>query len=258
MLHSVFRPVRTRRPFEEAVAQIADAIRAGDLGLGDRLPPERTLATQLDISRPTLREAVKVLVNAGVLDVKPGPAGGIFVRSDVIPREVNAEDWQVRIGEVTDLLEARRLIQPRVAQLAGLRATESDFETMSTTLDLLARSMKDRNRFLQLDERFQLSIARAAHNRVLLEQMRHLLYQLRSAKDYALRDGISDSQWALDSLNRLLKAIMRRDPRLIEREMDEHLSYLEQLWAEETSRAQVREIPEFMMPFRERKSAPGG
>ena len=52
----MFSPVRTRKSFEEAVEQIADAVRAGDLRQGDRLPSERALAAALEISRPTLRE----------------------------------------------------------------------------------------------------------------------------------------------------------------------------------------------------------
>ena len=56
-----FDPVATRRTFEEAVEQIAEKIRGGDLHTGDRLPSERELAAQMRISRPTLREAIKML-----------------------------------------------------------------------------------------------------------------------------------------------------------------------------------------------------
>ena len=54
----MFNPVRTRRTFEEAAEQIADKVRAGELRVGDKLPAERDLALQMEISRPTLREAV--------------------------------------------------------------------------------------------------------------------------------------------------------------------------------------------------------
>ena len=63
-LESSFEPVSSRRTFEEAVEQIAERIKAGDLHMGDRLPSERDLAAQMRISRPTLREAVKVLAEA--------------------------------------------------------------------------------------------------------------------------------------------------------------------------------------------------
>ena len=60
-LESSFEPVSSRRTFEEAVEQIAERIKSGDLHVGDRLPSERELASIMRISRPTLREAVKTL-----------------------------------------------------------------------------------------------------------------------------------------------------------------------------------------------------
>ena len=80
-LERAFEPVATRRTFEEAVEQIAEKVKSGELHVGDRLPSERDLAAQMRISRPTLREAVKVLAEAGVLEVRRGQAGGIFVAS---------------------------------------------------------------------------------------------------------------------------------------------------------------------------------
>ena len=74
-LESSFEPVSSRRTFEEAVEQIAERIKSGDLHVGDRLPSERELAAMMRISRPTLREAVKTLVEAGVLEVRRGQSG---------------------------------------------------------------------------------------------------------------------------------------------------------------------------------------
>src|SRR5262245_31295117 len=124
----MFRPAQTRRTFEDAVEQIAEAIHAGDLQVGDRLPSERTIASQMQISRPTLREAIRVLTKAGIVEVKPGPGGGMFVRSEDIPTDVLHKGVEIRISEVANVLEARRLFEPRVAQLAALRVTEADFE----------------------------------------------------------------------------------------------------------------------------------
>jgi len=86
MPRELFSPIRFRRSFEEVLDQVADAIRSGDLRVGDRLPPERALATRMRVSRPTLREAVKILVDIGALEVRPGRAGGTFVRSELVPR----------------------------------------------------------------------------------------------------------------------------------------------------------------------------
>src|SRR6478672_4245212 len=108
----MFTPVRTRRTFEEAAEQIADRVRAGELRLGDKLPAERDLAVVMEISRPTLREAVRILVDAGVLEVRRGPGGGMFVASDVVPVELIRQRSSTRLDEIAGVLEARRLIEP--------------------------------------------------------------------------------------------------------------------------------------------------
>jgi DNA-binding transcriptional regulator YhcF (GntR family) len=134
-LDRAFEPVSTRRTFEEAVEQIADKVKSGELHVGDRLPSERELAAQMRISRPTLREAVKALAEAGVLEVRRGQSGGIFVASELVPRELVRTTTQMRVSEVAGVLEARRLLEPRVAQLAAVHAGEEDFAAMQATIE---------------------------------------------------------------------------------------------------------------------------
>ena len=85
---TLFRPVRTRRTVENVVAQIVEHIKDGELDEGDALPGERQLATQMEVSRRTIRQAIGVLAEAGVLSVQPGPSGGIRVRSIWLPAEM--------------------------------------------------------------------------------------------------------------------------------------------------------------------------
>src|SRR5919112_3283713 len=69
---SPFRPVSRRRAFEDVIVQIEAAIAEGRLGPGDRLPPERVLATQLQVSRASVREALRVLEAFGVVTSRQG------------------------------------------------------------------------------------------------------------------------------------------------------------------------------------------
>jgi DNA-binding FadR family transcriptional regulator len=75
----VWRPVRGGNAFEITVARLAQAIRLGAVGVGERLPPERALADQLQVSRVTLREAIRALREAGFLESRRGRTGGTFV-----------------------------------------------------------------------------------------------------------------------------------------------------------------------------------
>src|ERR671925_869613 len=133
-----FQPVEARGTVRQVVEQIVDPIRLGRLRFGDRLPAERTLARQLGVSRETVRKAVRTLVDAGVLEVTSGRGSrsGIYVRSDLIPPDLLHGPARLPIGEISGVLEARRLFEPRVAQLAGLLATEDDFAELQGVIDL--------------------------------------------------------------------------------------------------------------------------
>src|SRR5215211_5734438 len=133
-----FKPVEARGTVRQVVERIAEPIRLGRLRFGDRLPAERALAQQLGVSRETVRKAVRALVDAGVLEVTSGRGSrsGIHVRSDLIPPELLHGPASLPIGEISGVLEARRLFEPRVAQLAGLLATEDDFAELQGVVDL--------------------------------------------------------------------------------------------------------------------------
>ncbi len=255
-----FEPVATRRTFEEAVEQIADKIRTGDLAPGDRLPSERHLAAQMRISRPTVREAVKMLADAGVLEVRRGQAGGMFVRSELVPRDLLQSRWAVRVSEVSGVLEARRLIEPRVAQLAAVHADDEDFAAMRSTIDrkreLAAKAdfLRHEDLFLQLDLKFHLVIARATGNSTIVALMRSLFRRLEIARDMAVH-APTVPDWVIDVHERTLAAIRAADFAAIDAVMDEHLAQLEQIWERETGRGLVRPLPDFLRPVAERSSA---
>jgi GntR family transcriptional regulator, transcriptional repressor for pyruvate dehydrogenase complex len=259
-LERSFEPVATRRTFEEAVEQIAEKIKAGDLHTGDRLPSERELAAQMRISRPTLREAIKVLTEAGVLEVRRGQSGGIFVASELIPRELLRSRQEIRFGEIAGVLEARRLLEPRVAQLAAVHATEDDFAVMAQTIERqreLAASddfLSHEDLFLQLDMKFHLALARATRNATIVGLMRTMLRQLEIARDMAMHAPLVPD-WTIDIHERTLAAVRAADFALIDEVMDEHLAQLEQIWERETGRGLVRTLPDFLQPVAERSRA---
>jgi DNA-binding FadR family transcriptional regulator len=249
----VFTPVQTRRTFEEAAEQIADKVRVGALRVGDKLPGERALAAQMQISRPTLREAVKVLVDAGILEVRRGPGGGMFVATDVVGVELVRHRSSLRLGEVAGVLEARRMLEPRVVQLAAVRATEDDFAALQRSIDAMralvdaGRALKQEDRFLQLDVQFHLALARASGNATVESLMRVLFRQLEIARDMAMHLPLVP-EWTIEIHERTLAAVRSGDLVEVESVMDEHVGQLERTWEEETARALVRPLPDFLLP----------
>jgi GntR family transcriptional regulator, transcriptional repressor for pyruvate dehydrogenase complex len=259
-LERSFQPVATRRTFEEAVEQIAEKIKSGDLHGGDRLPSERELAAQMRISRPTLREAIKTLSEAGVLEVRRGQAGGIFVASELVPRDLLRSRQEIRFSEVAGVLEARRLIEPRVAQLAAAHAAEDDFLIMAATIERqreLAASddfLRHEDLFLQLDLKFHLAMARATRNSTIVDFMRQLLRALEIARDMAMHAPLVPD-WTIEIHERTLAAVRSADFVRIDEVMDEHLAQMEQIWERETGRGLVRPLPDFLQPVAERSRA---
>ncbi len=246
-----FVPVAPRRTFEGAVEQIAERIRLGEIAAGDRLPSERDLAAAMQISRPTLRAAVRVLVEAGMLKVRTGAAGGTFIASDYVPIEMLRSKSGLRLDEVAGVLEARRLIEPRVAQLAAVSAREDDYAHLQRIIDaqkaMLAsgKVMSQEDRFLQLDTQFHLRIARATGNSTIVSLMRSLLRRLEIARDIALHEPPIPS-WVVDIHVQTLAAIRSVDHERIQAVMAEHLAAMEQAWEHATGRVLVRPLPDFM------------
>ena len=237
----MFTPVQTRRTFEEAADQIAEKVRTGELRTGDRLPGERSLAEQMQISRPTLREAVKVLVEAGVLEVRRGPGGGMYVATDVVPTDLVRHSASLRLAEIAAVLEARRMLEPRVAQLAAERATEEDFAAMERSIEAMRRIVdggwhqRHEDRFLQLDVQFHLALARASGNATVESLMRVLFRQLEIARDMAMHVPLIP-EWTIGIHERTLAALRSGEPEEVEAVMDEHLGQLERTYEGEPDR----------------------
>lgn len=243
----LFQPVRTYPAYEAALGQIAEAIRIGEIQVGQYLPSERALAQQMGISRPTVREAIKALVDTGVLQTRS--SGGPEVCSDAVPLHLISRHTELDISEVAGVLEARRLLEPRVAQLAALRLDDEDVARLRAIIDQQRSQAHDQARFAILELRFHLAIARATKNSTVYGLVRSLLLNLEMARDLAMQflgDHFSDP--AIDIHEHTLKSLCRADPDDIEVAMDEHLSHLENIWEEATGRARLRRVPDFLLP----------
>jgi DNA-binding FadR family transcriptional regulator len=164
----MFTSVRTPRVYEHIVAQIERAIFDGGYRCGDRLPPERELVRQFHASRVAVREALRTLEHRGLIEVRHGASGGHFVRqvdAQLLRRDLST---LLRLGrvELTQLTEARLLIEPEVARLAALRATDGDVGTLRSTLDERAALAASGRPPRPLDMAFHRAVATAARNPV--------------------------------------------------------------------------------------------
>ncbi|MDG4823626.1 FCD domain-containing protein [Asanoa sp. WMMD1127] len=167
----LWRPVRGGNAFEITVSRLAQAIRLGLVGEGDRLPPERELAEQLQVSRVTLREAIRALREAGFLESRRGRTGGTFVvtpgtvekgRRPTRPRHGGAAELARRMGDALhDALDFRRVLEPGAAGLAATR-TLAAVDRQRLVASLTASRDRDPATRRVADSRLHLAIAAAS------------------------------------------------------------------------------------------------
>ncbi|WP_423865475.1 FadR/GntR family transcriptional regulator [Bradyrhizobium sp.] len=132
-----FRPIHTRRAFEEICQRIREQLALGVLKPGDKLPPERELAQQLGVSRNVLREALRSLEMAGVLRLQKGVKGGAFIREGDTSRMNDVVRDMLSLGTISlrELSEARIQVLDLAVRLACERARPSDFRALEANIE---------------------------------------------------------------------------------------------------------------------------
>ena len=132
-----FRPIRTRRAFEEICQRIREQLALGVLKPGDKLPPERDLAQQLGVSRNVLREALRSLEMAGVLRLQKGVKGGAFIQEGDISRMNDVMRDMLSLGTISlrELSEARIHVLDLVVRLACANARQTDFQALEANIE---------------------------------------------------------------------------------------------------------------------------
>jgi GntR family transcriptional regulator, transcriptional repressor for pyruvate dehydrogenase complex len=132
-----FRPIHTRRAFEEICERIREQLALGVLKPGDKLPPERDLAQQLGVSRNVLREALRSLEMAGVLRLQKGVKGGAFIQEGDTSRMNDVMRDMLSLGTISvrELSEARIHVLDLVVRLACANARQADFEALEANIE---------------------------------------------------------------------------------------------------------------------------
>ncbi|MFE2887344.1 FadR/GntR family transcriptional regulator [Streptomyces graminifolii] len=247
-----FLPVRSRSVVDSVLHQIVDGIHSGQLREGDALPSERALAEQMEVSRPTVRQALDRLSEAGVLRTGTGRGGqarvvSIWIPDNLFSSVVDAPD----ADEVFRLLEARRTLEPRVAQLAALRATAKHFADMQHSIDLLRTHRNDLIKASQAESRFHRAMWSAADNPYLERTLVGLMRRLEAVHDMMLRTP-DDYAVGVDLHEETLAALKRGEPDQIEDIMLRHLGHFETIIEDVYGRRTVRQTPDFLIRSTER------
>jgi GntR family transcriptional repressor for pyruvate dehydrogenase complex len=176
-----YQRVKQPKISDVIVQQMEEMILEGTLKPGQKLLPERELARQFDVSRPSLREAVQKLAARGLLVSRQG--GGTYVSEELGASfsDPLLELFKTHPEAQYDLLEFRHALEGVSAYYAALRSTAADREEIQTRYEELQRFhlSKEFSKEVDADVEFHLAIAAATHNMVLLHMMRALFSLLR-------------------------------------------------------------------------------
>jgi GntR family transcriptional regulator, transcriptional repressor for pyruvate dehydrogenase complex len=165
-----FSAVKPNRVFQSVLEQIEDAILNGSLKPGDKLPNERKLIESLSISRPTLREALRVLQQRGFIEIRLGVKGGAFVKKIGVQQASDGLNMLIKHGKVSlrCLYEFREGTEGVVAALATERASAEDIDqleiNLKTAQQLLVMDPPDFVKFWEAESHLHVMMAKLSGN----------------------------------------------------------------------------------------------
>lgn len=228
-----FLKVTPEKLSNSVVRQIEQLILRGILRPGERLPSERDLAEKMDVSRPSLREAIAELAERGLLVSRAG--SGVFV-AEVLGSAFSpalTQLFSTHDEAVFDYISFRRDMEGLAAERAAVYGSETDLKLIDTIFGKMeaAHQKRDPSDEAQLDAEFHMAIIEASHNVIMLHMLRSMFDLLRQGvfynrqvmfKNRMTRDQLLDQHRAINA------AIQSRDPAAARAAVGAHMAYVEQ------------------------------
>jgi len=212
-----------RKLYEQVVDHLRREILGGSYTSGDQLPNERRLAERFGVSRTVIREAMKSLMQNGLVEVRRGQ--GTFV----VDGTANAlkQSFRMLMGlgsrqRATEMVEVREILEPSIAALAARRHNDADLEALRQAIEAMDASADDAHAFIAADDRFHIALAVATRNHFvprLLDSVVDLLQELRG-HIFQVPGGAQRGQ---AHHRRILEAVAAHDPNAARQAMLAHL-----------------------------------
>ncbi len=224
-----FQRVKKSRIFQNIVDQIRDAILERRLNPGDMLPPERQLRETFNVSRGTLREALRVLEHMGLIEIKLGTGGGISVKRAGIEQLKESLTLLIRSGTlpISEIGEFREGIEGQIASLAAKRASREDIKELE---DLVASAAMFKEQglsawedFLDVDRKIHKKLAQISRNSLYSYSARIIHDNIRKYYDKYLDNTIDRMDENFEDLKNIVDAVKNHLPKEASRFAENHV-----------------------------------
>ena len=215
-----------RRLYEDIVQEFSSLIRQGVLKPGERLPSERVLADQLQVSRSSVREALRSLELQGLVISKRG--SGTFINTDNLESMVALLASTLTSGADTlkHIFEMRHMLEPQIAALAAQRANKQEVAELESILEDQVKEIADGGTGVDSDTAFHFAMASATHNSALVKVVSAVEDILRRSRNQSLQEP-GRPQRSLASHREILGMIHSGDAAGARRAMEYHLTTVE-------------------------------
>jgi len=233
-IKSDFEVIRRNKVYEEVARQLEQMI-LKKLHPGDKLPSERELAETLNVSRSSIRDAIRRLELMGL--VEPRQGAGTVVReisADAIMNPLTAV-LRHKLELVGELLDFRKMLEPPLAARAAAHATEEELSEMEDILRRQEHKLRAGQLAIEEDSEFHYAIAMASGNTVVLKVIDVLMDLLRDTRERSLQSQ-GRPQKSLAGHRRILTAIKRRDGEGAKAAMRRHIEDVEEIVLDESQK----------------------
>lgn len=221
----MYAPIQPIKVFERVAEQIEKRIVDGELRVGDRLPTERDLADQFQVSRTAVREAMKILAQKGLVDMRPGRGTIVIDGAQEAMEDSIGLLMKMKIGEAgssDNLVEVRAILETEIAALAAARATEKEIAAMQEAIRVMDESLNDADAFITADNSFHEALAQATQNALIFTLLNSIVSLLSEQRKqiFAVEGGPQRGQM---HHRRIFESVIRRDPVSARAAMGAHL-----------------------------------
>jgi DNA-binding FadR family transcriptional regulator len=232
-----YEPIITQSVSNQIAEQIQQSITDGTLKADDKLPTEEELARQFNVSRPTIREALKRLAAKSLIRSRRGPSGGTFVTApsteEVSEFLISSVALMVSLGvfNLSEIAESRHELELVCVRLAVERRTDVELEAMEKEIKLQKNAALTDEEFCSSDVRYHRALVNATHNPVLQFQMYTVIEALQPVENMVIFRFRKRSK-IIRQHEKIFRAIHAQDLAAAESAINEQMNYLRGTFAQ--------------------------